>query len=499
MDLFSKMQIQINNQQVGRSFHHRCDLILGFLAWRWIFGPCQNMCVDALYSPEDAKEPWLWSLVGAVWSLVDRFGNGGDWDSESSFDYTDYFGGPPSTNVAFLTKPGLQSTMLKQNAQVVELAQDVILQWLGAGGNQSQETRKALRSQAVSSWVTRSMITGTILTCIPHGATLLLVDSVWFVNAHAKARVFPQILVTSRHGVSQKLWTKFVQDLCKSPICDLGSEEQTVLQELEATSVSAAAMLGIPDLQKIISSLPHSEPSLLNTLPHERLDMQLKSHRLYVKHRTAPGPASASASTSASASASASTSALSPSPAPTMVGNSVQRAALKVIIFLEVVQPLLEGSSAVQRPHVGHVAGEFQQEVVQQIAENLDKFSPFREKATTRSIINCSPSNPFRIEHIKTVTGFFSAVVTRVIFGSVGLLKDQHGLLYSSKEDWQMVKDRWGGAKWCKCGSAYGSYSYQIVDDKAPATWWEVAEKWQQRWSELDRRGQDVMPWKEAI
>jgi hypothetical protein len=182
-----------------------------------------------------------------------------------------------------------------------------------------------------------------------------------------------------------------------------------------------------------------------------------------------------------------------------MVGNSVQRAALKVIIFLEVVQPLLEGSSTVQRPHVGHVPGEFQQEEVQKIAENPDRFSPFREKATTRSFINCSPSNPFRIEHIKTVTGFFSAVVTQVIFGSVGLLKDQHGLLYSSKEDWQMVKDRWGGAKWRKCGSAYGSYSYQIVDDKAPATWWEVAEKWQQRWSELDRRGQDVMPWKEAI
>jgi hypothetical protein len=246
--LFSKSQVQNSNLQVASAFHHRHDLVLNFLTWQWIFGPCQDMCVDVLYSPEDAKEPWLWSLVGAVRSLVDRFGNGGDWDSESSFDYADYFGGPPSTNIAFLTKPGLQSTMLKQNAQVVELAQDVILQWLGTGGNQSQETRKALRSQAVSSWVTRSMITGTILMCIPHGATLLLVDSVWFANAHAKARVFPQILVTSHHGVSQKLWTKFVQDLCKSPICDLGSEEQTVLQELEATSVSAAAMLGIPDL-----------------------------------------------------------------------------------------------------------------------------------------------------------------------------------------------------------------------------------------------------------
>ena len=92
--------------------------------------------MDALHSPKDIKQPWLWRLVKAVWLLVDRVGDGGDWESGSSFDFTDYFEGPHSTSVASLAKPGLQSTVLRQNAQVVELVQDILLQWLDFGGNQ---------------------------------------------------------------------------------------------------------------------------------------------------------------------------------------------------------------------------------------------------------------------------------------------------------------------------------------------------------------------------
>jgi hypothetical protein len=486
MELFSKTQMQSRNLQISLCFHDRCDLILGFLTWQWIYGPCQDMCVDALRSPEDIKQPWLWKLVKTIQSLVDRVGDGGDWESESSFDCADYFGGPPSINVASLAKPPLQNTLLRQNAQVVELTQDVLRQWLPAVGNQSQGTKKVLGPQALGSWITRSMVTGAILAYIPNGATLLLVESVQFANINVKARVFPRILATGRHGVPQTLWMKFLQDLRQSSICVIDSEEQAALQELKVASASVAVALGIPDSGQNISGLPHAQSSLLHTLPRDRLDTQLMSHGLHVERQTAQGFASGSGS------------ALFPPPAPTTVQNSIQRAAWKVISFLEVVQPLLEDSSTVQRPHVGHVSEVDQQRALTRIKKNPDKYSPFREVAPTRDFINRSKSNPFHIECIKTERGFFSVLVTRVIFGNPDLYKDSHGLLYSSKQDWQMVRDRWG-TMWRDCGAAYGTYSHQIVDDKAPATWWEVAAKWQKRWLELDQRGQDMMPWKEAV